>query len=67
MRAYELIASRAQKLGISNAELGRRIHMSPELVRRCFIGARKITADEFISFCEVLGLNISDFWGGGSH
>lgn len=61
MKAYEVIAKKVKDVGISNAELGRRIDMDSELVRRCLAGERKIIADEMVAFSVELGLEIDDF------
>jgi len=50
-----------QERGISKAELGRRIGLDDELLRRSLIGTRKITSDEFVRLCIELKLEISDF------
>ncbi len=61
MKAYEVIANKVEDVGITNAELGRRIGMNPELLRRCLAGERKIIADELVALCEELGLEVADF------
>lgn len=61
MKAYEVIAKKVKDVGISNAELGRRIDMDSELVRRRLAGERKIIADEMVAFSVELGLEIADF------
>lgn len=61
MRAYRIIAQRVAEVGISKAELARRIEMNDELLRRSLAGMRKITAEEFIRLCKELKLNLSDF------
>jgi len=60
-QAYQVIAQRVRDRGISKAELGRRIGLDDELLRRSLIGKRKIPADEFIKLCFELKLEISDF------
>jgi len=60
-QAYQVIAQRVKERGISKAELGRRIGIDDELLRRALIGKRKIPADEFVKLCQILGLEISDF------
>ncbi|MGI6106042.1 MAG: helix-turn-helix domain-containing protein [Raoultibacter sp.] len=61
MQAYKIIAARVKKIGISKAELGRRIGLDDELLRRSLAGTRKISADEFILLCNELNLELSDF------
>lgn len=61
MKAYEVIAEKVKEVGITNAELGRRIGMDSELLRRSLIGERKIIADEMVALCTELDLNIADF------
>lgn len=61
MKAYEVIAEKVKDVGISNAEIGRRIGMDSELVRRSLAGERKIIADEMVAFSVELGLEVADF------
>jgi len=60
-KAYQVIAQRVRDRGITKAELGRRIGLDDELLRRSLIGMRKINADEFIRLCQELDLTLSDF------
>ena len=60
-KAYQVIAQRVKDRGITKAELGRRIGLDDELIRRSLIGKRKISADEFIKLCQELDLTMSDF------
>ena len=60
-QAYQVISRRVKDRGISKAELGRRIGLDDELLRRSLIGKRKITADEFVKLCHELQLEMSDF------
>lgn len=61
MKAYEVIANKVEERGITNAELGRRVGMDSELLRRSLLGERKITADELVSICDELCLEVADF------
>ena len=61
MRAYMVIAQRVKEIGISKAELARRVKMKDELLRRSLEGTRKITAEEFIRLCKELNLTLSNF------
>jgi len=60
-QAYQVIAQRVRDRGITKAELGRRIGLDDELLRRALIGTRKISADEFLKLCQELDLTMSDF------
>lgn len=61
MVAFQIIARRVKEIGIPKSELARRLGMSGELLRRSLLGQRKLTADEFISLCFELNLDLSDF------
>lgn len=61
MQAYNVIAERVKKIGITKAELARRTHIDDELLRRSLAGNRKIPADEFVRLCKELDLDLSDF------
>lgn len=61
MRAYQVVAQRVEEIGITKAELARRIGIDDELLRRSLAGTRKIGADEFICLCKELRLRLSDF------
>lgn len=61
MRAFEIIGETVAERGMPVSELARRVGMGKELMRRCLNGERKIAADEFISICGVLDLELSDF------
>lgn len=63
MQAYEIIANKVYRVGITNAELARRAKIDQELLRRSLIGERNLKADEFISLCVQLDLGIKDFAG----
>lgn len=61
MQAYEIIANKVSRVGITNAELSRRTNIDQELLRRSLIGKRILKADELVSLCVQLDLNIGDF------
>lgn len=61
MQVYRVIARRVKEIGITKAELARRINMDGELLRRSLMGKRKITAEELILLCYRLNLDLSDF------
>ena len=61
MKAAEVIAKKASEVGIPTAKLARRIGMNSELLRRSFLGIRKLQADEFVSLCKELELKLTDF------
>lgn len=61
MKPFELIAKKVDERGITLAELGRRVNINPELLRRSLNGDRKIEASELVSLCVVLDLSIKDF------
>lgn len=61
LKAYQVIREKVQEVGITKAELARRVGMDDELLRRSLLGNRKITADEFVKLCGILGLNLADF------
>lgn len=61
METYEAIAAGVKKRGITNSELARRIGIPAELLRRSLKGIRKITADEFLSLCRELNMQLDDF------
>lgn len=60
MKAYEVIADRVKKIGITVAELSRRTEIDSELLRRSLLGERSIKADELVSLCHELDISISD-------
>lgn len=61
MRANEVIKRHIEENGIKQNFVANKIGLSPELFRRSIDGKRKITADELISICSVLSLQLSDF------
>ena len=58
---YEVINAEVEKRGISIAELGRRVGMDSELLRRSLNGMRTLKSQEFVPLCFELELNIEDF------
>lgn len=62
MIANEVVAERVKRRGITNAELGRRVNIHPELLRRSLMGVRPFKADELIRLSAELGLEMSDFY-----
>lgn len=58
---YEVINEEVEKRGIPIAELGRRVGMDSELLRRSLNGMRSIKSYEFVPLCFELGLSIEDF------
>ena len=61
MKANLFIKQYLEEKGIKPSFVSDRAGISPELFMRSLNGKRKIPADEFISICNVLSLNISDF------
>lgn len=61
MKSYEVISRRVERTGITVAELARRASLDQGLLRRTLIGQRCMKADELVSLCRVLELELSDF------
>lgn len=61
MNVKDVIAAKVSRNGISIAELARRTHIQPELLRRSINGNRPIKGDELVPLCIELDLQISDF------
>lgn len=61
MKPYEVIAERREEVGIPVSELARRAGIAYETLRVSLEGNRNIKADEFVSLCHELGLEIGDF------
>ena len=57
----KLIKSRGVPLSI----IARRGNLKYELIRRSISGKRRMTLDEFMSICDVLGITLEDFDMGG--
>lgn len=60
MQINEAIKRRADKRGISCAELARRTGMKSELLRRSLKNTRKFRAEELINVCAELEIGLSD-------
>lgn len=58
---YEVISESVEKRGIPIAELGRRVGMDSELLRRSLNGKRALKSYEFVPLCFELGLDIESF------
>ena len=58
-----IIQVKAESLGISQSELGRRIGLTRYKVWSCFTDRRRFTAAELIRACRILGLTLEDFLG----
>lgn len=61
METTKVLNKRIKERGITIRELSRRVGMNDELLRRSLAGTRGIRADEFISLCKELSLDIEDF------
>ena len=61
MNVSKVISSKAERRGISCAELARRTGMNKEVLRRCLRGKRAIRADELLRLCSELEMSMSDF------
>lgn len=61
MKAYEIVSRHVEKRGIPKAELGRRVDIDQELLRRSLAGERKLTADELVRLCVELEIDFSEF------
>lgn len=47
--------------GIKQSHIANKIGMSPDLLNKTLEGKRNLKADEFISLCSVLSLNLDVF------
>ena len=57
----ETIKNRIDQSGVYVSTTAKLAGMSPELLRRSLAGSRKFTATEFVSLCQLLGLELKDF------
>ena len=61
MKVYEVLNRKVIQKRISKTDLAKKVGIDYELVRRSLNGKRKISADEFVIWCNVLGLKLKDF------
>lgn len=61
MKCYEVLLEQSLKKGMTSSDLAKKVGINYELVRRSLNGTRKIGADEFVVWCDVLGLKLKDF------
>ena len=60
--AVQVINERIENMPINKSELARQIGLNDyELLRRTLNGERKLTGDELVNICVILGIEISDF------
>ena len=60
--AIEVINDKISQLPINQSELARMADMNPELLRRSLAGERKLSGDELVNLCEILGISMADFY-----
>lgn len=57
----DVINKRINELPLNKTKLAEQIGLSYELLRRTLNGERKLSGDELVNLCVILGLNIEDF------
>lgn len=61
MEAYEVIRNHMRSNGITQAHVAKAAGMKAALLSRSLTGGRTLTADELVSICNVLHMDIADF------
>lgn len=61
MTIEDVVSARVEEVGITAAELARRVGMDDQLLRRSLDGKRAIKSRELVRLCSQLGLTLKDF------
>jgi transcriptional regulator with XRE-family HTH domain len=64
MRINRTLAEIVEKRGIKQSYIAEKTGMSPDMVSKTLRGDRKLTAEEFLIFCEVLDISPELFRNG---
>lgn len=60
-RINEVIATKIKQSGLKKNYVAEQVGITPSTMTRIITGKRKVMADELISFCSVLSVDISEF------
>ena len=61
MTAAERLKSVIESRGTTYAFLSTRTKIPAGLLSRCFLGKRKLSADEFLAICAALDIGLGEF------
>jgi predicted transcriptional regulator len=59
-KVYEVVRDYIEDHGITMTHVSKKTGIPLELLRRSLNGTRRLQADEFISICACVGIDISD-------